>query len=292
MGGSRSSRRNSGAFAQLRALGVERGAVAGRVREGRLHRLHAGVYAVGHARVAWRGRMVAAVLACGPAAVLSHGSAGIWWDLLSLDAAVRIDVSVPRYRRGATGVRTHRPRSLDARDVTRHAGIPITSVARTLLDVAATVRPSHLERALAQAERLQIYDGAAIAEVLTRANGPRGAARLARATASEPAFTRSELEARFLGLIDNANLPRPRVNVPLDALDHGRIEVDFHWPRHRLIVETDGHDAHGTPSAFQSDRKRDVALTAQGFRVVRFTWHDIAGEAALVQSRHRALLEE
>ncbi len=115
--------------------------MAWRVREGRLHRVHAGVYAVGHRRLAWRGHMVAAVLACGDGAVLSHRSAGIWWGLLSLDAAVRTDVSVPRGRRGAAGVRVHRPRSLDAQDTTDRDGIPITSVARTLLDLAATAQP-------------------------------------------------------------------------------------------------------------------------------------------------------
>jgi hypothetical protein len=259
---------------------------------GRLHRIHAGVYAVGHARLTWRGRMVAAVLASGPGAVLSHRSAGIWWGLLPLGAAVRIDVSVPRGRRGATGVRTHRPRSLDAQDATYHDGIPITSVARTLLDLAATARPRELERALAQAERMQRYDGAAIAGVLARSNGHQGAGRLARAAWTEPALTRSELERRFLDIVDRAALPRPRVNVPLDAPDHGRIEVDFHWPKHRLIVETDGEESHGTHQAFTQDRRRDAALAAAGHRVVRFTWRDVTLDTERVERRLRKLLEE
>jgi hypothetical protein len=236
--------------------------------------------------------MVAAVLASGPGAVLSHRSAAIWWGLLSLDAAVRIDVSASRSRHGGRGICLHRPRSLDPRDTTRHEGIPITSMARTLLDLAAIVRPSHLERALAQAERLQIYDGTAIADVLERANGHAGRAKLARATAGEPAFTRSELEARFLDLIGAENLPRPRVNAALDAPDHGRIEVDFHWPGHDLVVETDGHATHGTSSAFRSDRRRDAALAAAGLRVVRFTWADVTCDTQRVQRRLRALLGE
>lgn len=278
--------------AQLQALGVERGAVARRVREGRLHHLHAGVYAVGHARLAWRGRMFAAVLACGPGAVLSHRSAATWWELLPLGAAVRIDVSVSRNRRGAAGVRTHRPRSLEARDTTRHEGIPITFIARTLLDLAATARPRELDRALAQAQHLRIYDHAAIEDVIDRANGHRGRAKLARATQREPALTRSELEDRFLDLVDAAGLPRPRVNSSLEALDHGRIEVDFHWPKHNLIIETDGHESHGTQAAFRQDRRRDAALTAAGYRVVRFTWADVTQDTERVQSRLKKLLGE
>lgn len=279
-------------LAQLSALGVDRGAVAWRVREGRLHRVHAGVYAVGHRRLAWRGHMVAAVLACGDGAVLSHRSAGIWWGLLSLDAAVRTDVSVPRGRRGAAGVRVHRPRSLDAQDTTDRDGIPITSVARTLLDLAATAQRSHLDRAIAQAERLRIYDHTAIEATIERANGHHGRARLARATAKEPVLTRSELEQRFLELVERAALPRPHVNSSLEAPDHGRIEVDFHWPTHNLIVETDGEETHGTRTAFQADRRRDAALAAKGHRVVRFTWADVTQDTQRITRRLRRLLEE
>lgn len=149
-----------------------------------------------------------------------------------------------------------------------------------------------LERALAQAQHLRIYDHTAIEDVIERTNGHRGQARLARATQREPALTRSELEHRFLDLIDQANLPRPRVSSALDALDHGRIVADFHWPDHHLIVETDGEESHGTRTAFQSDRRRDAALTAKGHRVVRFTWADVMHDTERVESRLRRLLRE
>jgi hypothetical protein len=154
------------------------------------------------------------------------------------------------------------------------------------------VRRSHLERAVAQAERLRIYDHGAVEATIDRANGHHGRARLTRATAKEPVFTRSELERRFLDLVERAALPRPLVNSSLEALDHGRIEVDFHWPTQNLIVETDGEETHGTRTAFQADRRRDAALAAKGHRVVRFTWADVTQDTQRVTRRLRKLLEE
>jgi hypothetical protein len=255
-------------LAQRRALGFDRGAVVWRVRVGRLHPLHRGVYAVGHRRLAREGTYLAAVLACGEGAVLSHRSAAHHCGLVRSEAT-RVDVSVPRARRQRAGIRLHRPRALDAQDTTVLRGIPITTVSRTLTDLPARQR----ERALAQAERLRLDVGH------HRARDP------------VQALTRSELEARFLELLDEAALPRPQVNVSLDALDHGPLEVDFHWPAHQLVVETDGFDTHGTRSAFTSDRRRDAALQAGGHRVVRFSWSDVVGEPETVARRLRALLE-
>ena len=272
---------------QLRACGVGRGGVEKAMRVGRLHRLYRGVYAVGHERLGREGRYVAAVLACGKRAVLSHRSAAAWWGLLQTQQA-RVDVTSPHGRHAIAGVRRHQARSLTAQDTTTHEGIPITSVARTLLDLAATTRPDRLERALAQAERLQLYDGAAIAEVLSRANGHRGKAALARATAREPKLTRSELEAIFLSLVRQAGLPEPEANLPLAAHDHPRLEPDFYWPTYRLVVETDGWETHRTRSAFRRDRRRDAALVAAGWRVMRFTYDDVAYDGATVTRRLRA----
>jgi hypothetical protein len=272
---------------QLRALGYGRSAVTRRVRAGRLHRLFRGVYAVGHAHLGREGRRLAAVLACGEGAVLSHRSAASHWGLLDTHSA-RVDVTAPRSRDGFPGIRLHTARSLTAQDTTTHDGIPITSVARTLLDLAATVRPDRHERSLAQAERLQLYDGAAIAEVLSRANGHRGKAALARATAREPKLTRSELEAIFLSLVRQAGLPEPEANLPLAAHDHPRLEPDFYWPTYRLVVETDGWETHRTRSAFRRDRRRDAALVAVGWRVMRFTYDDVAYDGATVTRRLRA----
>ena len=271
---------------QLRWLGLTADAVEHRSRTGRLHRVYRGVYAVGHAHVGREGRSLAAVLACGPGAVLSHRSAAAHWGLLPT-AQARVDVTAPRSREGRRGIHVHRSRFLDARDTTTHERIPTTTIPRTLLDLATTVRPDRLERALAQAERLRLYDHRALEDALTRSNGHRGTRILIAATAREPKLTRSEWEVRLLTLIRTTGLPEPDVNSSLDAPDHKPIEADFHWPAHHLIVETDGWDTHRTRAAFEDDRARDAALTAAGYRVVRFTWR--TDDATLVR-RLRALL--
>jgi very-short-patch-repair endonuclease len=268
---------------QLVALGAGRGAIERRVRTGRLHRLHRGVYAVGHRALRWEGHALAAVLACGSGAVLSHRSAARHLGLLQSDAT-RIEVSAPPTRRGAPEIRLHRSRVLDAAPTTTHDGIPVTTVARTLLDLAATVRPEQLERALAQAERLRLYDHRA---VLAASDGHRGRARLLATSAREPRFTRNDFEARILALVREAGLPEPLTNTVLSAPDHSRLEVDLHWPAHRLIVEADGFETHGTRSAFEADRARDAALQAAGYRVLRFTWWT---EEATILHRLSALL--
>lgn len=271
---------------QLHALGLTSAALTRRVQAGRLHRLYRGVYAVGHDRLRREGRFLAAVFACGDDAVLSHLSAAVHWGLLGTEQA-KVDVTARRGRRGVPGVRLHRSRSLDARDRTTHEGMPITTLARTLLDLAATIPGGRLERALAQAERLRIYDHRAITDVIARTNGHRGGTILGRATAQEPRLTRSELEVQFLTLVRRAGLPEPLSNHELEVPDHGREDVDFYWPAHRLVVETDGWETHGTRSAFQSDRRKDAALTAAGYKVMRFTYDDVTREGATVVRRLR-----
>jgi hypothetical protein len=239
---------------ELLAVGLTRAGVVRRVRAGRLHRVHRGVYAVGHRVLRREGRWMAAVLACGEGAVLSHRSAAAHWELLG-SAAALIDVTAPATRHGLPGIRLHRSRFLDARDTTTHEGIPITTVPRTLLDLAATIQPHRLERALAQAQRLQLYDHRAIADVIARSNGHRATTAVTKAISREdPKWTRSELE---------------------------------YWPTHRLIVELDGWETHRTRAAFEQDRARDAALTAAGWRVVRFTWHE---PRDTIQRRLQALL--
>jgi hypothetical protein len=270
----------------LRGLGLSESTVDAWVRRRRLHVVSRGVYAVGHTVLRVEGRRLAAVLACGEGAVLSHRSAAAHWGLLDT-AAVRIDVTAARGRHGAPGVRLHRSRSLDARDTARHQGIPITTVTRTLLDLAATVPAHRLERALAQAERLRLYDHRAIEDVVARANGHRGRTALVQATAAEPKFTRSELEAWFLGLVRDGALPEPLVNFSLAAPDHPLLEVDFCWPAHRLIVELDGWETHRTRAAFEADRRKDAALQADGWRVLRFTRRT---EPEVIRRRLRAVM--
>jgi hypothetical protein len=272
--------------AQLAALGFSAAGVTRRVQAGRLHRVHRGVYAVGHRSLAVQGRWLAAVLACGPGAVLSHRSAAAHWNLLAT-SATRVDATAARGRHGAPGIRLHRSRSLDAQDTIAHQTIPTTTVARTMLDLAAIVPAHRVERALAQAERLRLYDHAALTDVIQRSNGHRGRQALQEAVAQEPAFTRSDLEARLLELTRAHGLPTPLVNHILAAPDHPRLEVDFCWPAHQLIVETDTYATHGTRHAFEHDRRKDAALAAAGYTVLRFTDQTRPAEIA---TRLRALL--
>jgi predicted transcriptional regulator of viral defense system len=273
--------------AQLTAIGFGRGAIDARVRAGRLRRLHRGVYAIGGAALPREGRGLAAVLACGDGAVLSHVSAAVHWGLLTYDPP-QPHVTAPASKAGAPGIRLHRTRSLDASDTTTHRGIPITTLARTLLDLAATAPRNHLEHALGQALRNELYDQRAIRDVLQRHRGRRGTKALLRATGDDPAFTRSALERRFLTLCRRAGLPRPLVNHTLTALDHEPYEVDFFFPAHRLVVEIDGWRDHGTRVAFERDRAKDAALVAAGYAVLRFTKRQIAEDPDTVAERVRA----
>jgi very-short-patch-repair endonuclease len=268
---------------QLLASGVSRTGVGRWVEAGRLHRIHRGVYAVGHRRLTLEGRFMAAVLAAGAGAVLSHHSAAVLWRILELPS-VPLHVTAPR--RGGRGRRAftlHRA-SLEADAVTVKDGIAVTTPARTLIDLADLVPPRALGRALDEAEYLRLdLTG------LQPKPGRRGASRLANTlTKHTPGSTRtrSELEEKMLALCDEAALPRPAVNTEL--LGH---EADFAWPAERLIVETDGWQAHGTRRAFEDDRRRDARLTAAGYRVVRITWRRLEREPEAVAAQLRLLLE-
>ena len=253
---------------------------------GRLVALHRGVYAVGHSRLRVEGYWLAAVLACGPGAVLSHRAALALHGLAPVPASP-IDVTAPRSRRRRAGIRLHRPLALDARDTTAHRAIPATTVARTILDTATG---RDLERILARAERNQLYDGRALSDVVARHPRHPGAPPLAALIGAEPALTANELEAAFLALVRDAALPPPAVNLPLTSLDQQDIRPDFCWPAQRLIVELDGREDHLTRHAFEADRARDVQLTAAGWRVVRFTHRQITRDGRTVGARLRQLL--
>ena len=266
---------------QLLALGLGGRAVRDRVAARRLHRLHRGVYAVGHPRLTSNGRWMAAVLACGPDAVLSHRDAAALWGIRGSSRAA-IDVTTPRRGgRSLSGIDVHRTRRLQPQDVTEIDGIPCTAVARTLLDLAEVVNRRQVERACDQAELERLLDASALDAVLARALGRRGAPVL-RAILDEYAIgqtiTRSEMEERFLALCDCAGLPRPEVNVWLDLPSGGRAQADFLWREQRLIVETDGRAAHGTRGAFEHDRRRDQRLVLAGWRVIRVTWRQLTRE--------------
>jgi hypothetical protein len=180
----------------------------------------------------------------------------------------------------------HRSRTLDhAADVLRHQGLPVTSPTRTLLDLADVLTPHRLERACHRAEHLRALDAAAL---LTPSPGRRSIAltyALEGLARRGPEITRTELEERFLALTAEHGLPRPQVNVRVCGY-----EVDFLWPAERLVVETDGRATHLTPTAFESDRRRDALLQVAGYRVVRFTYAQVAWESPSVADVIRALL--
>jgi very-short-patch-repair endonuclease/predicted transcriptional regulator of viral defense system len=265
---------------QLTALGLGRAAVARRAAEGRLHRVHRGVYAVGHGRLTREGRWMAAVLAYGPKAVLSHRSAGALWGLRS-DGRAKTDVSLPsRSARSRPGIDVHRSGTLTLADCTTQDGIPCTTLARTLLDLAEVVDHRGLERAIEQAEVLRLFDLRAVEDVLERANGRHGAAALRAVLAGleEPALTDTELEERFLMLCRAASLPSPEVNEWLDIDDLPAVKADFLWRRQRLVIETDGWESHGTRQAFERDRRRDERLKLAGYDLLRFTRRRIVAD--------------
>ncbi len=273
-------------LAQLRALRLSSSAVRSRVATGRLHRLHRGVFAVGRRNVTLRGRWLAAVLGCGPGAVLSHRSA------LELYGAAKPSrrlpsVTVPGVRRNREGIGVHRSSTLTLEDITVVDAVPCTSVARTLLDFADVARPRELARAVEDLERTGLFDGNAVYRVLRKANGRRGVGRLRAALAewTEPAFTRSEAERRALALIEAAALPRPNVNTFVAG--H---EVDLYWPEHRLAVEIDGYAFHSTRQAFERDASRDADLDDAGLRVRRITWRQLDREPEAVADRMRRWL--
>jgi predicted transcriptional regulator of viral defense system len=279
------------ALSQLRTLGVTDRAMHKRVRSGRMHRVHHGVYAVGHAALAPDGRRLAAVLACGRSAVLSHRSAATMWDLVGGDGS-KWHVTAPGRSGGRQGPRevvVHHPRSLHPADVTTLRAIPITTVARTLVDLADVLGQQRLERAVHEAEVLRLLDVDAVHRALQRAPGRRGRRTLltvlAAHTASAP--TRSELEARFSQLRRDHDLPRPRTNVHLDIGEPVPAEVDALFDDTNVIVELDGAATHHTARAFERDRARDAALAARGYVVVRLTWRRMQAEPRAIAAELR-----
>jgi hypothetical protein len=272
---------------ELRECGLTRQAVRVRAGNGRLHRIHCGVYAVGHVALPLEGRFLAALKACGPGAVLSHFSAATLLGLVAWDRRYpEVTVSGPGTRRHA-GVRVHRSRLLEPRDVIRRHGISMTSPARTLLDLAATFEYRALRRAARQAQSLRLLGLGELAEVLARARPRRGSRNLARVLATGPAPTRSELEDVVLDLILGAGLTPPDVNVPLIAGGR-RLVPDFRWPEQRLVIEADGAAWHDHRLAREDDADRQSLLEAHGERVVRVTWQQAITRRAQTIARLRA----
>ena len=267
-------------LAELGDLGLTVTAVHKRAASGRLHRVHRGVYSLPPPELLSRyGRWMAAVLTCGPGAVLSHRSAAALHELRATERT-NDEVTVPgRSTRKRAGIDIHRSTTLTPADATRVNGIPTTTVARTQLDLAEVVSRRALERAYDQADVLEVFDLRALEDQLER-NRHRQCARVVRAVLDEHYVgstpTWSKFEEAFLKLTRATGIPDPEVNVWLVLDDQeSALRVDFVWRRQRLIVETDGHETHRTRQAFERDRRRDQRLTLAGWRVIRVTWRQL-----------------
>jgi very-short-patch-repair endonuclease len=216
---------------------------------------------------------MAAVLACGREAAISHRAAG---DLHGLrQNRTWIEVTQSRVQPAPTGITVHRTRMMDPTDFTEIDGIPVTTVARTLLDLAAVLSARDLGYAIDRAERLQVFDLNAVEDVLSRARGRRGAKALRKATAAwHPTDHRNDFEARFQELVRDVGLPSPGANVLVDGERYTH-EVDGFWPAHRLVVELDSFDYHRTRRDRERDATKDADLELAGYRVLRLTWDDV-----------------
>ena len=279
--------------AELLAIGLGPGAIGRRLRAGRLHRLHPGVYAVGHSAISREGRWMAAVLACGPGSVLSHRSAAELWGIRQ-PSDRRVEVATRKRSRSVPRIHRHFA-ELPKDEVIASRAIPVTTISRTLFDLAAVLSRHSLEHAMREAERLRLHDTLSLEALLLRHPGRRGAASvkecLHRLRELPRGITRGELEARFLVLADRAGLPRPRPNAWL-LLGGRRFQVDFLWEGPRLIVELDGYSSHGTRAVFESDRSRDRALAVAGYQVVRVTWHQLQEDQSKIMADLHKLLED
>jgi very-short-patch-repair endonuclease len=248
--------------------------IKSRVASGHLVPLHRGVYAVGHRRLRREGFWLAAVLAAGRGAALSHRDAAGLHGLRPANH-VGVDVTTPRRAADAPGIRVHRA-ALAADDVIVRDGVPVTTVARTLVDLAGVVPAHHLAKALDEAERLRVLDLRTLGEATARTRTRRGRGHralrevLADLRARRIQLTRSDLEDRFLALLDAHGLPRPRTNAVVEGM-----EVDALWSAKRLVVELDGWAFHHTATAFQRDRERSNDLARAGYQVLRFTHGDV-----------------
>jgi hypothetical protein len=283
------ARRQHGVVArrQLAALGIGDGAIKARLRLGQLHSIHRGVYSVGHRRLTMRGVWLAAVLASGEGALLSHRSAAALWGLMRPRWSPA-DVTSCHGRAGRDGILLHRSRvEVDERAI--EAGIPVTSLPRTLLDLAEVIDAVQLKRAFEEADRLKLLRMPAMEQVCARAGRRKGLAALRPLlnTARKPVDTRSPLENRFAEFCLNhlGDLPSPLTNISI--LDH---EVDAYWPKHRLVVEMDSWEFHAHRAAFERDRARDAAMQAEGYRVIRLTHRQLETEAPRISAQLRKML--
>jgi putative AbiEi antitoxin of type IV toxin-antitoxin system/uncharacterized protein DUF559 len=265
---------------QLHEAGLGRDAIHHRLAGGRLHRLHRGVYAVGHRCLTREGRWMGAVLAAGPGAVLSHRSAAALWGIRPSEV---LEVTIPVHR-APPRVRTHTC-ALPSDEVTAVETIPVTGVSRTLLDLAAVVPAPHVERAAGEAETRRLTDRLSLTELVDRYPGRRGIRAVRTLLDAGITFTRSELEARFVALCRARGLPPAAANASVLGF-----ECDFAWTAQRVVAELDGFAYHASRRSFELDRARDRALQAAGWRVVRITWRQLDASPDAVAADLRRML--
>jgi very-short-patch-repair endonuclease len=263
----------------LLAASLTRGAIAYRVRAGRMRQQHRGVYLIGPAPPTPMARARAAALACGDDAVVSHRSAAGLYGLLP-EIADDVDITVARRNPGVhPGIRPHRVAELASSDATVMKGLKITTVARTICDLAATESARDTELAFQDALYRRVLTPRTVQAVLAREPTRRGAP-IIRALIEDPRLTRSDRERKILKLIKEAQLPTPLTNVRV----HGYL-ADLYWPSHGLVLEFDGWDAHGHRLAFESNRKRDQVMVAAGLRVLRVTDRHLVHEPIALTAR-------
>jgi very-short-patch-repair endonuclease len=264
---------------QLRAAGISTSAIGRMIASGTLIAVHRGVYRVGHAAPVRLGDETSALLAVGDDAALSHFSAAILWGLLAPGSGDgQIHVVAPRERRvSPAGVAVHRSRMLERRDVWTREGLPVVSPARALLDIAPVAGDRQLELAVDRGLVDRVLKPAHVADILSRAGGHRGRARLAAVLERQTAgttMTRSEAEERVLELIRSARLSQPVVNAKV-----GGYEVDFFWPHERFALEVDGYRYHSARSVFERDRRKDNDLRKLGVTTMRTTWWQLTDDS-------------
>lgn len=266
---------------QLRAAGISSSAVARLAQRGSLLAIHRSVFGVGHTAPVPLGPETAALLAV-PGAILSHRTAAALWGLMPPTHGDVHVLLAGTSRRSPAGIRIHRTRRLDARDVRRRDRLILTSPARTLLDNAADLTERQLELALDQGLVSHVVRRSEVVELLGRSSGRPGHALLAGLLKRQggPTLTRSEAEERFLALIRAAELPEPEINVRISGY-----EVDFLWRAQKLVVEIDGFRFHSTRRAFEQDRRKDAVLSAAGLATMRVTWRQLVDEAYAVVAR-------
>jgi predicted transcriptional regulator of viral defense system len=274
-------------YRQMRKLGLSNGHIHRASKASRLRRVHRGVYAVGHKRLSRHGRCLAAVLACGESAVLSHRSAAWLWGLLPTCPS-EPEVTAPGGGHRRPRIRVHRVKTLADRDCGTLEGIPVTTAPRTLIDLAEVASSRELSRAVDRAKRLGRLDLHSLDRVLARRNRTIGAKRLRQVLAlyRKPVFDRARSELLFLDALEMEGVSLPKLNCWVE-----KWEIDAYWETERFAVEVDGWETHGTREAFENDRLRLEEMKLAGIDCIPVSARRIEKEPRQVAKRIRTLLD-